>query len=212
VGPEGRVLALDTSEMFIHSLRGEAAARQWGQITAHAADAAEYGLPEASLDGAICRWVLMFLPDPGKVIERVARALRPGGVLAVMEYALLRSISLWPKAESFDRLYDAAHALIREAGGDADLGGRIPELARNAGLDTFDLLPFWRVGRPGSPLWEWAEAVNRNHANLVSEGLLTAEQLVEYERDWATRSADPAAVFTAPPVLVTLARRPLVTS
>jgi SAM-dependent methyltransferase len=208
VGPEGSVLAVDTSEMFIGRLRSEAAERQVSQIQAEVVDAAEYEIPDAALDGAICRWVLMFLPNPGRAIDRVARALRPGGMLAVMEYVNFRSISLWPRAKSFDRLYEAVYGLIHNSGGDPDIGGRIPELARDAGLETVALLPYWRLGRPGSSLWKWLEAVNRNHANLVAEGLLTPTQLEEYERHWAERSADPAAFFTAPPVLVTLARKP----
>lgn len=208
VGPKGSVLAVDTSEMFISRVRSEATARQVNQVRAEVADAIECELPDGALDGAICRWVLMFLPDPGKVIDRVAHALRPGGMLAVMEYVNFRSISMWPRAESFDRLYEAVHGLIHRFGGDPDIGGQIPELARGAGLETIDLLPFWRLGRPGSSLWTWLDATNSNHANLVTEGLLTATQLEEYERQWAERSADPAAFFTAPPVLVTLARKP----
>lgn len=208
VGPEGSVLAIDTSEMFIARLRNEAAARGADQVRAEVADATEHELPEASLDGAICRWVLMFLPNPEKVVDRVARALRRGGVLAVLEYVNFSSISLWPRAESFDRLYEAVHDLIHRFGGDPDIGGRIPDLVRDAGLETIDLLPYWRIGRPGSSLWQWLDAVNRNHANLVAEGLLSPTQLEEYERQWAERSTDPAAFFTAPPVLATLAKKP----
>ncbi len=207
VGPNGTVVAVDGSERFIRHLRREAEARRLDTVRAVVADVRDVDLEEASFDGAICRWVLMFVAEPERVVANVARALRPGGVFAVMEYVQFRTLSLWPRGERFRRLYDAVHELIARSGGDADVGGRVPELVQRAGLDVVELRPILRVGRPGSPLWRWLEATNANHPNLVDAALLTASELEAYTREWEERAGDPGAFFVAAPVLATIARK-----
>lgn len=208
VGPGGLLLAVDSSSTFIRHLKSHAEAGRLSWIRAEVADLQQFEFPEASFDGAMCRWVLMFVTDPQRVVTRVAHALRPGGVFAVMEYVQFRSMSLWPRGVCFDRLYAAVHELIARSGGDADVGGRVPEMVRQAGLEIVDLLPILRVGTPGSSLWAWLSATGRNHPNLVEAGLITPSELEDYYREWRERSSDPGSFFTAPPILVTIARRP----
>jgi ubiquinone/menaquinone biosynthesis C-methylase UbiE len=207
VGPSGSVLALDNSEFFIEHLRREARAQNLDWVRGEVADIREYAFEESSLDGAISRWVLMFLSDPEAVLARIARALRPGGTLAVMEYVQFKSMSLWPDGRNFRRLYDAVFDLIAQFGGDADVGGRIPGLLQHTGFEVVELYPMMRVGRSGSPLWIWLDAATRNHPNLVEAGLLSAPELEAFEKEWDERSKDPTAFFTAPPVLATIAQR-----
>lgn len=208
VGPPGSVIAVDSSEHFIDHLNRERENRGLSWIQPELADIRVLELEPESLDGAICRWVLMFVDEPERVVAGVARALRPGGVFAVMEYVQFRSISLWPEGESFGRLYDAVHRLIASRGGDPDIGGRVPALLAQAGFEIVELLPVLRIGRPGSPLWEWLEATNANHPDLVEAGLLDRAELDDYYREWAASSTVPGAFFAAPPVLATVARKP----
>jgi SAM-dependent methyltransferase len=204
VGPEGHVIALDISERFIEHVRARAAREGLRNIAVRVADIRHVDLDEESLDGAIARWVIMFSEDPGNVVKQVARALKPGGTLAVMEYFQFRSMSLWPGGEAFERVYRAVHELIRRHGGNPDIGGSVPQLMTEHGLRLVDLHPTFRTGRPGSPLWEWLEMTGRNHDNLVKAGLLTDAQLQEYYRDWSEHARNPNAFFTAPPLLATI--------
>jgi ubiquinone/menaquinone biosynthesis C-methylase UbiE len=207
VGSRGSVLAVDTSEGFIAHLEAEVREHGLEQVRAEVADARELDLPAESLDGAICRWLLMFVSEPERVVGSIWRVLRPGGALAVMEYTQFRSTSLWPEGRCFRRLYEKVHELIAAAGGDADIGARVPSLAAAAGFEIERLIPIWRVGRPGSPEWEWLERTHPNHPNLVEAGLVTTAELEAYYREWERNSRNPAAVFTAPPVLATIARK-----
>jgi hypothetical protein len=149
----------------------------------------------------------MFIAQPERLVARVAEALRPGGVFAVMEYTQFRATSLWPEGRYFRRVYDAVHQLIANNGGDADIGGRIPSLLSSSGFEIVELIPLWRVGRPGSELWRWLEGTHENHPNLVEAGLISSAELEAYHREWQERAGDPAAVFAAPPVLATVARK-----
>jgi len=104
-------------------------------------------------------------------------------------------------------LYDKVHRLIAASGGDADIGARVPSLALAAGFEIEKLIPIWRVGRPGSPAWAWLEGTHPNPPNLVEAGLVTSAELDDYYHEWEAASRNPAAVFTAPPVLATIARK-----
>jgi SAM-dependent methyltransferase len=206
-GPTGSVLALDSSERFIRYLRGQSRVRQLSWVRARLGDARKIECRGSALDGAICRWVLMFLADAERVVSSVARALRPGGTFAVMEYVHFKSISLWPGGKSFRRIYDAVYEMIECSGGDADVGGRVPGLLAKSGFEIVDLLPILRVGRPGTPLWDWLDATRQNHPNLIEAGFITAAELESYHREWEDHAANPAAFFTAPPLLATIARK-----
>ncbi len=206
-GPEGSVLAIDKSELFIKLLREQAGLLDRPWIDARVGDVAEYPYAENSLDGVVCRWMLMFLVEPELVLEKLARALKPGGRIVVMEYVQFRSMSLWPAGEAFKKLYHAVHELIGTFGGNADIGGRVPEILTALGFEVIDMIPMLRVGRPGSALWDWLDATHKNHPNLVEAGLISQEDLDAYLHEWAEAGKNPAAFFTTPPVLATIARR-----
>ena len=45
-------------------------------------DAQAMDLPDASFDGAVCRWGFMLMPDPAAAFRETKRILAPGGRLA----------------------------------------------------------------------------------------------------------------------------------
>jgi SAM-dependent methyltransferase len=208
VGPAGHILAVDRSEHFIGHL--QALARQAGQerLVARTGDITEPFAEPGSLDGAVCRWVLMFLRDPVSVISNVAACLKPGGRFVALEYLQLRAITLHPTGPAFDTLYGAVHRLIAENGGDPDIGRSLPGLLLGGGLEVTGLRTVLRVGRPGSSEWAWLEGTHPNHVGLVEAGLLTESQLEAFHDEWDRASSDPRAFFTGPPVLVAIARKP----
>jgi hypothetical protein len=56
-------------------------------------------------------------------------------------------------------------------------------------------------------MWKWMKSHNQNHVNLVEAGLLSEEQLEAYYKEFQEHGKNPAACFTAPPVLATIARK-----
>ena len=51
-------------------------------------DAQSLRLPDRRFDSALCTWVLCGIPDPGRALAEVARVLRPGGTLHLVEHGL----------------------------------------------------------------------------------------------------------------------------
>jgi len=111
-----RVLAADRSFGYV------SAARAWATGTTArfvVADARELPVQHAACDVAVSGLVLNFVPEPARMIAAMARALRPGGLLALY---------VWDyrgRMELLRYFWDAA-AELDEAAGELDEGRRFP--------------------------------------------------------------------------------------
>jgi ubiquinone/menaquinone biosynthesis C-methylase UbiE len=210
VGPKGRVIALDNSSKFINHLNSKILSNEFNNITAKIIDITEIhklNFKPESIDGAIARWLFMFVKNSELIFKQVSRLLKPNGIFAVIDYFQFRSMSLFPGSTAFTKIYNAVYELIKIHGGNADRGGEIPELMVKNGLKIKNVYPIFRFGKTGSPLWNWLEITSRNHDNLVEAGLIKEEELNEYYQDWSERAKDEHAFITAPPILVTIAMK-----
>jgi SAM-dependent methyltransferase len=79
VGPGGRILGTDLSPAMLAIARDRAAAAGMTNVQFREMDSEALEFPEAGFDAALCRFGLMFLPDPGAAARRIRKALRPGG-------------------------------------------------------------------------------------------------------------------------------------
>ncbi len=141
LGPTGAVVGVDRSP--------EQIADATGRIAGAAADAGsarapiEYRLGDAAeppleptefgtFDLAHCRFLLEHVTDPPAVVSAMANAVRPGGrvFLADDDHDLLR---LWPRVESFDRLWSAYIEAYRAIGADPYIGRKLVALLHGAG-------------------------------------------------------------------------------
>ena len=84
VGAEGRVFATDLCPEMMLGARRRAAAQGLGNITFRTADM--LALPDADsvFDRVICRFGLMFCPNPAGAAAEARRVLKPGGRVAYL--------------------------------------------------------------------------------------------------------------------------------
>ena len=81
VGPGGRIVAADISPEMIDFARGRAAGEGLANVEFFEKDLEELRLEE-SFDAALCRWGLMFLPEPAAGLANIYAALKGGGRFA----------------------------------------------------------------------------------------------------------------------------------
>ena len=86
VGSNGRVFSTDIDPGRVRALREAAAAAKLGNVTVVEASASETGLPASCCDAIVLRRVYHHLTDPSAINASLLRALRPGGVLAVIDF------------------------------------------------------------------------------------------------------------------------------
>jgi SAM-dependent methyltransferase len=209
VGPNGRVVARDTSARFLRHLQHEAKRRGMTQIETSEGTAEELALPNASLDAAYSRWLLCWLPDPGRALRAVARALRPGGFVMVQEYLDWAAMKMIPRSAAFDRAVAACMRGWELGGGHIDVGERIPALAAECGLRVESFEPIARAGAVGSPVWRWIESFHRTWLpRVVERALLATDEMQRLFAEYDTRNDSGDGRLCAPTMVDIVLRRP----
>ena len=86
VGSKGRVFATEIDPARLRRLREASVAAKLDNVTVVEATSSETGLPPSCCDAIVLRRVYHHLTDPSGINAGLLRSLRPGGVLAVIDF------------------------------------------------------------------------------------------------------------------------------
>ncbi|MBX3380510.1 MAG: methyltransferase domain-containing protein [Phycisphaeraceae bacterium] len=206
-GAGGRVLGIERSREQI--ARAQAARHAAGleetQVEFRAGDALRLSLRDdecGSFDLAFTRFLLEHVPHPLGVVERMVRAVRPGGriVLCDDDHEILR---LHPEPAGLREVWRAYMALYDRVGNDPMVGRRLVQLLHEAGAKPARNTWVWFGACSGEPMFgptvvNMMEILRGAGERMISERLTTATELnscIEELRAFATRP--DAAVWFA---------------
>ncbi len=176
MGTGGRVDAIDIAPEQIEVARTTAAEAGGSSMYFQIGSAYDPGLPESAFDVVFCRLVLCHLKEPERAVAQMARLLRPGGRLVLVDMDLRNTFTM-PNCEFYQAYIDESVIPYQtKIGVDYSIGLRLPELITGAGLCTDCVLidqPVFRDG-PEKHLWEntWNSALQR----VVPEGVLSMDR------------------------------------
>ncbi len=205
VGAAGSVTAVDTDKRFCDLIRARAAEN----VTVVCADAATYHFDNDLFDGIFARWLFTHLQNLAPMIETIARALKPGGILAVIDYLQYRSVSLMPDAPAFTSAYRKLFQIAEERQlGFLDLIGQLPRKLNSYGLEVVWIKSFSLAGGPNSAVWEWMSRFHTQFLPMLFEyEILTKQEIRAIQDEWDRMSRDPTSVFLSHTVGGLLARK-----
>jgi SAM-dependent methyltransferase len=81
-----RVVAVDRSKAMLEAARAKLAAEGVSGVDLREGDAAALPLPDGELDAAFAHMVLQYLPSPADALAEMARVVRPGGRVVVIDF------------------------------------------------------------------------------------------------------------------------------
>lgn len=141
VGPEGTVLGVDMDAGSIRSARTRCAQLGIGNVAFQEGEAASVAEPH-SFDALVARFFLMHQPSPGRALADIARAVRPGGAIVMLEShmaALLGGPHSFPHSELYDAILRWKCRVVASAGADLEAGLRLYQTFRAAQLPAPEL-------------------------------------------------------------------------
>ncbi len=204
----GPVDAVERSPAFADRLEGLCARDGFGAGTIWRSDLEAAPLPRSAYDLVFARWVFLFLPRPLEHLRLLARALKPGGLLAVEDYQR-DTLALVPRPEEWDDFMAADRAFFASEGGDASAGARLPALCGRAGLKVVDVRPTIKLGRPGDAVWDWLSTYFLGvMGRYGAQRPFTPAKAASLSRRWRAAAREKTSLLIAPCVLDVVARKP----
>ncbi len=199
VAPTGAVVATDVKRHHIE---------EGPCLTVVEHDVVTDPLPEAAFDLVVARLVLQHLPERLAVLDKLVRALKPGGWLHIEEFDASYEPPLLTPDEESARLYtaflDAKCAVMRAGGGDPHWARNAPAAMRAAGLVDIDPRPRIELRTAGSP----GLRLQFNHTYHLRDGLLAAGMTEDQLADVRALMRDPSFCAASSVVYSVHGRRP----
>jgi ubiquinone/menaquinone biosynthesis C-methylase UbiE len=209
-GAAGRVVGIDFDEEKLATARTEAAAAG-SSVEYRRADVTTDDLG-AGFDVVYTRFLLTHLRDPAGACDRLRRALRPGGAVAVEDIDYSGSFS-HPDSPAYRRYCEVYVATARARGVDPHIGPRLPALLRDAGFEQVRVSVVQPVGvapdgSEGDAKLGCALTLENIADAAVAAGVAQREELDRVTDELYRLAADAVTLLSFPRMVQAWARRP----
>lgn len=181
VGPTGHVVATDLETKWLRAIEVPNV-----EVLEHEINTGSLG--DSVYDLINLRLVLVHQPDKQAVLDKLVKALVPGGSLLIEEYDMRTLPICSPPDDTWHAAGGAPVEFLEKSGLDPHLGIRLPGMFETAGLVDVDAEAVGFPRRiPTNCAWQTQFVALREP--LIATGLVTAEQIDEVIADSTTRTA-----------------------
>lgn len=134
VGDHGRVVGVDRDANAITVAKARARALGLTNLAFAVKDLDAVSLDLGPFDAVIGRRVLMYLPDPARVVAALASLLRPGGLVVFQEHDATVGPGLGGQLPLHEQVHDWIWKTVAGEGGDTRMGLHLHGALTRAGL------------------------------------------------------------------------------
>jgi SAM-dependent methyltransferase len=204
VGPEGCAVGFDLDDALLEVAGQDAKAQGLDNVTFRVAAAED--LAETGFDLAFARFLLMHLRDPARVAGLMAGAVRSGGIV-VIEDAQFSGCFTYPSCPSYDRWVCWYQETVRRAGGDADLGPRVPALLHSVGVTDLAVRVVQHAYLDGPNKHLQEKSMANMKTAVVAAGVASADEYAAAQAELEAFTADPTTLIAGPRMIQAWGRR-----
>ena len=206
VGPGGRVVGTDVDGEILALARDDAEAAGADNVEFRRSDAASFCAGETGVDLAYARFLLSHLGEPGRCIDAMAGACRPGGLIVVEDIDFAGSFCHPPNA-AYERYTQLYRQVVLRRGGDPNIGPKLPGLLRGAGVEDIRVNVVQPAHLGGDGKFMASVTMERISRSVVSEGLAGEDEVAHVLAGLNAAAADPATLMSLPRVFQAWGRR-----
>jgi ubiquinone/menaquinone biosynthesis C-methylase UbiE len=143
VGPEGRIVGIDSNVEILDTARARVQAAGWKNVEFRHGDIQNLDV-DHDFDAVVGRWVLMYVPDPVALLRKLPAYLRPGGIVAFQESDLSTPPRTYPSMPLHEDVRRWTTPPPGAPGPDLEMGPKLYATFLNAGLPA----PHLRLDTP----------------------------------------------------------------
>lgn len=204
---EGPVDAVERSAAFAERLARLCARDGFGDGRIWQSELLDTKLPTARYDLIFARWVFLFLPNPEAHVRKLARALKPGGILAIEDY-YRDTLGMVPLPDVWEDFIAADRKFLADAGGYVNIAGRLPAMYRKAGLRVVEAVPTIKIARPGDAAWKWMTTYFLGIMDrYAGPPLFTKAKAAQLRRWWRTAAEQKTSFLISAAVVDVVGRK-----
>lgn len=178
VGPAGAVVGVDKDGAILEAARARAASAGLANVSFVPGDLADLAL-DGRFDALVGRFVLMYLPDPAATLRALRPRLRPGAIVACLEFDFTYApFGACPPSPLLDQMLGWFRQTAPRAGAELAMGTKLAATYRRAGLPAPQLESSAPMGTgPDWPGYDYVENTLRSFLPLaIRFGIATAEE------------------------------------
>jgi SAM-dependent methyltransferase len=198
VGPGGSVTGTDFDPRIVELARGDAQQAGAGNVEFEVADARVFdGGP---FDLVYARFLLSHVDEPEELLAHARQLARPGGRI-VLEDIDMSGSYCYPHDPAHARYTELYTEAVRRNGGDADLGRRLPTIARAAGLRDIHCTVFQPVYAGGRNKQLTVVTMDRIRPAVLRHELATDREIDSIVYRMAAFVQDPTTLVAMPRIV-----------
>lgn len=202
VGANGHVSGVDGDQQAIAAAETALGGLPNVDLSVGRADAT--GLEAGTYDVVMLRHVLAHNGGSEQaIVDHVATLVRPGGCVYIVDVDV-SMLRVRPEPEDLSDINDRYVEFLRKRGNDPQVGLRLGELVRAAGLEVLDLRGWFTILPIPAGVRPPAVAAA---AAMLSEGVVTVDDVQRWTTAFDRLDAEPERPTLFAPLFLALARR-----
>ncbi|WP_339734182.1 methyltransferase domain-containing protein [uncultured Gimesia sp.] len=206
VAPAGKAVGTDIDATKLEIAREESEEARIENIEFRLSNICEaLGAPE--FDVVYSRFLLTHLSDPAGAVKSFLRQLRPGGILALEDIDFSGSFT-YPDSGAFRKFYDLFCTVVRNRGGDPNMGQRLPLIMKECGLQAIQVSLVQPTGLVGDVKRLNALTMENIADTVLADQLATNEEIDQIVRELYEYAADERTLAGVPRVVQVWGRLP----
>ena len=207
VGKEGKVMAVDKSQQYLHYL-DEVNKTHALNINTRQGTFDELDFEPNTLDGMYCRWAMAWIPNPREVLAKVLIAMKPGAKMVLHEYYHWMAHQINPGTPAVTKAIRGCYDSFQDTDGDIDVGKDLPGILSDLGMKISSTRSMSKFASPKDIAWQWPKSFYEVYWPKIQEmGYLTKAQLTQAFADIAVIEKNPATTLMCPILIEVIAEK-----